>query len=231
MSRKRLLPLRALAPIVLLTVSACSTGRAARVFAPASASDAQEVREALEAAAQRAAMLPSSRLLYDAKMSGGAGPAVPGTLAVTYDGRNVERAFLTGPFGSKVAQFDGGAVTGEDRRALLVDEDVAPGEVLRGILAGAWPGEPSIDGCDGAECRVSWDSAMRVSAIVDRTTRKLSELVLTGRGGTVVVTYAGEADPWPSRVSAREEASGRGLKLSLVGVEPAEPSPAEERNP
>jgi hypothetical protein len=224
-NRKSFFPFRVVAPVLLLTASACSTGRAPRAFAPANASDAQEVREALEAVARRASTLGASRLLYDAKMSGGAGPAVPGTLAVTYDGRIVERAFLTGPFGAKVAQVDGGAVTGEDRRALLVEDDVEPGEVLRGILAGAWPGEPAIEGCDGAECRVSWDAAMRVSAIVDRTTRRLSELVLTGRGGTIVVTYGGDADPWPARVAAREESSGRGLKLSLVAVEPETPAP------
>ena len=64
-------------------------------------------------------------------------PAAPGTLAVTYDGGRVVSASLTGPFGSHVADYDDGTVTGEDRKAFMVDP-----EALRSVLAGAWARSP-----------------------------------------------------------------------------------------
>jgi hypothetical protein len=209
-----------LAPVLLL--AACATrGGAARHFTPASEAQKDETQTALTAAQERAASLPASRLLYDARISPGTGPAVPGTLAVTYDGSEVERASLTGPFGKRVAEYDAGAVTGEDRQALVVD----PG-ALRAVLSGAWPGEPaSVEGCDGDECLVVWrpsgSGRIAVSALVDRRERRLRSLILDGDRGKLVVMYEGAVDPWPQRVAAREERSGRGLKLVLVGREAA----------
>ncbi len=190
---------------------------------------------AVTAAQDRAASLAASRLLYGARMSPGKGPSVPGTLAVTYDGRDVARASLTGPFGKRVAEYDAGSVTGEDRQALLVD----PG-AMRAVLSGAWPGVPStVEGCDGDDCLVVWtplnggfnggfrDRRVGVSGVVDRGAGRLRSLVLVGDRGRLVVTYEGEANPWPRRVAAREEKSGRGLKLELVATESAgDPAPA-----
>ncbi len=112
-------------------------------------------------------------------------------------------------------------MTGEDRQALVVD----PG-ALRAVLSGAWPGEPaSVEGCDGDECLVVWTPSnsgrIAVSALVDRRERRLRSLILDGDRGKLVVVYEGVADPWPQRVAAREERSGRGLKLVLVGREAA----------
>jgi hypothetical protein len=209
--------LAALSPLILLC--ACASGGAVRRFAPADESDKRETLEALAAVERRAADLPPSRLLYDARMSGGGAPAVPGTLAVTYDGKLVRRASLTGPFGTKVAEYDSGTVTGEDRRALVVDP-----AALRAVLSGAWPGEPSsVEGCDGAQCLVVWSTSTRVTATVDRREQRLESLVISGGTGELTVTYAGTASPWPPRISAREAPSGRNLKLSLVAVEPASP--------
>ncbi len=211
-------PLAAFAVLVpLFVLSGCASRAAARHFAPALASEARETIEALAAAERRAADLPASRLLYDAKMAGGSGPAVPGTLAVTYDGTAVRRASLTGPFGARVAEYDAGKVTGQDRGALVVDP-----ASMRAVLAGAWPGEPaSIDGCDGADCLAVWNSPVRVTATVDRNARRLDALDIVGDGGRLTVTYEGDVDPWPRRITAREEKSGRSLRLSLVAVEPA----------
>jgi hypothetical protein len=162
-------------------------------------------------------------------MNPGKGPAVPGTLAVTYDGQQVARASLTGPFGKRVAEYDAGSVTGEDRQALVVD----PG-ALRAVLSGAWPGSPSsVEGCDGDDCLVAWTPVqggrVGVSAVVDRRVRRLRSLVLDGDRGRLVVDYDGEADPWPRRIAAVEERSGRGLKLVLVGMEAAgAPAPATD---
>lgn len=207
--------LAVLAPVLLL--AACATGGAARRFAPPDETDTRETIDVLADVERRAGELPASRLLYDARMSGGGAPAVPGTLAVTYDGSSVRRASLTGPFGSRVAEYDAGTVTGEDRQALVVD----PG-ALRAVLAGAWPGEPSsVEGCDGAACLAVWVERERVTATVDRKGRRLDSLVIAGASGKLTVTYGGTANPWPQRISAREEPSGRSLRLSLVAVEPA----------
>ena len=168
-------------------------------------------------------------------MSPGKGPAVPGTLAVTYDGREVARASLTGPFGKRVADYNAGSVTGEDRKAFVVDP-----EALRAVLSGVWPGEPaSIEGCDGDECLVVWPSPgsakaggrVEVSGVVDRRAARFRSLTLEGDRGTLAVTYEGEIEPWPSRIDASEERSGRGLKLSLAAREPGEAAPASPGAP
>jgi hypothetical protein len=210
-----------LAPILWL--AACATGRGpmSRHFTPANDLQREEALAAVAAAQERAASLSASRLLYDARMSPGKGPAVPGTLAVTYDGREVARASLTGPFGKRVAEYDAGSVTGEDRQALVVD----PG-ALRAVLSGAWPGAPSsVEGCDGDDCLVVWapvqGGRVGVSGVVDRRAGRLESLALEGDHGRLVVTYEGDADPWPRRLAAREEKSGRGLKLELVAQEAA----------
>ena len=138
------------------------------------------------------------------------------------------RASLTGPFGSRVADYDAGSVTGQDRQALVVE----PG-ALRAVLSGAWPGSPSaVEGCEGDECLVVWTGRVGVSAVVDLRERRIRSIVLDGDRGKLVVAYEGDADPWPQRVAASEERSGRGLKLSLVGRELAgETAPSESPTP
>ncbi len=213
MTSRSLAGLTVLASALLL--AACATGRVARNFTPPGPGDTRETVEALAVAERRAAELPPSRLLYDARMSGGGAPAVPGTLAVTYDGEVVQRASLTGPFGSRVAEYDSGRVTGEDRRALVVDP-----AALRAVLAGVWPGEPaSVTGCDGTDCLAVWDTPRRVTATVDRKEKRLDSLEIAGETGRLTVTYGGTTSPWPERISAREDPSGRRLSLSLVAVE------------
>jgi hypothetical protein len=224
-----------LAPLLL--VAGCATGRASRHFTPASDVQKEETLAAVAAAQERADSMAASRLLYDARIRPGKGPAVPGMLAVTYDGREVAHASLTGPFGKRVAEYDAGSLTGEDSQALVVD----PG-ALRAVLSGTWPGKPSsVEGCDGDECLVVWTPSGRsrvgVSAVVDRRAGRLRSLVLDGDRGKLVVTYEAradeaEGDAWPRRVDAREERSGRGLKLVLVAQEAAGgSSPAASRAP
>ena len=227
--RRPALLLLLLAPLALLVASAgCATGRAARTFAPASEAEKRETLAALRIAQERAASQLPARLLYDARMRPGKGPPVPGTLAVTYDGHDVARASLTGPFGSRVAEYSAGAVTGEDRKALVVDPDA-----LRAVLAGSWAGEPdSVEGCDGDECLVVWTGRVHVAAVVARREQRLRSLSLEGDSGKLIVDYSGEVDPWPTQISANEERSGRGLKLSLVAREPQGPAaPAADATP
>ncbi|MFY9552052.1 MAG: hypothetical protein WAU32_12940 [Thermoanaerobaculia bacterium] len=223
MSPRALLRLAPLA--VCLALAACATGVAARRFSPASEADARAALEAWEAIRQRTAELPSSRLLYDAKMGKGSVAAIPGTLAVTYTGGQVRRASLTGPFGSRVAEYAEGAVTGEDRKALVVDP-----EALRSVLAGTWPGPPSgVAGCDGDACLLVWEGRPRVAAVVDRAARQTRTLSVEGDAGKLVATYSGAASPWPERIGVREERSARSLALRLVAVEPQAAAPAYGR--
>jgi hypothetical protein len=205
---------------LVCALSACATAtRPQTHYGPATAEQQQQALMAWSAAATRAASLPASRLLYDAKMASGGAPSVPGTLAVSYDGKAVTLASLTGPFGSRVAEYKDGAVTGQDRQALVVDP-----EVLRSVLAGAWSGASSaasVQGCDAGQCLLAWSAdAGRGTAVLDLAAGSVRSMDLAGSAGRLLVDYAGESSPWPARISVRDEKSGRHLSLKLVAVEP-----------
>jgi hypothetical protein len=217
--------LRLASPLLSLTLAACATRGATRHFSPATEAVSREALDAWGAIRERAGRLPSSRLLYDAKMGRGSVAAVPGSLAVTYTDGEVKRASLTGPFGSHIADYAGGTVTGEDRKAFVVDP-----EALRSVLAGTWPGTPStVAGCDGDSCLLVWDGPPRVSAVVDRIARQTRELSLEGDAGKLVAAYSGSASPWPERIGIREERSDRTLALKLIAVEPQVSAPSPGR--
>lgn len=210
--------LRLALPVFLVcALAACATSRSQRRFNPATPEQQSQALSAWTAARERAASLPASRLLYDAKMSSGGAPSIPGTLAVSYDGKAVTLASLTGPFGSRVAEYRDGSVTGEDSKALVVDPDV-----LRSVLAGAPNGSPvSVEGCDSGECLVSWSAeAGRGTAVLAVAGGGVRSMDLSGSAGHLLVDYSGEASPWPSRITVHDEKSGRSLTLKLVAVEP-----------
>ncbi len=200
-----------------------------RRFGPAGAEDVRVAISAWTAAQQRADSLPPSRLLYDARMGTSGLPSVPGTLAVTYGGGRVSTASLTGPFGSRVAEYGHGVITGDDRKAFVVDPDA-----LRSVLAGVWRGSsdaagPAIAGRDGGDCLLTWSggaNAYRAEAVLDLASERLRSLALSGAGGRLSITYAGEFHPWPERIALKEESSGRSLSLSLIATEPLGESPA-----
>ena len=152
-------------------------------------------------------------------MASSGAPSVPGTLAVSYDGKSVTLASLTGPFGSRVAEYRDGSVTGEDRRALIVDP-----EVLRSVLAGAWDGgasAASVEGCDAGQCLLAWNAETgRGTAVVDLAAVAVLSMNLSGSAGHLLVDYAGDAAPWPARITVRDEKTGRNLSLKLIAVEP-----------
>jgi hypothetical protein len=225
--------------VVLLT--ACAGGGVLRRFGPAGPEDVRQALAAWTSAQQRADSLPPSRLLYDARLGTSGLPSVPGTLAVTYGGGRVRTASLTGPFGSRVAEYregegnhEGvGVITGEDRKAFVVDPDA-----LRSVLAGVWRGSPevaapTVAGRDGADCLLTWSgdaNAYRAEAVLDIASQRLRSLALSGMGGRLSISYAGEFRPWPERIALKEESSGRSLSLSLIATEPLEgvasPAPA-----
>jgi len=205
------------AALSLAVVAACATTRPARRFAPATEAEARDALSAWQASLERADSLPASRLLYDAKVSKGAAPSVPGTLAVTYDGHAVTTASLTGPFGSRIAEYREGRVSGEDRDALLVQP-----EAMRAVLAGgAWSGvAPAVEGIDAGQARLAFEAGnARVRLVLDLATRAPVSLEVVGPEGHLLVDYAGAADPWPARVDAREETTHRRVSLRLLAVE------------
>jgi hypothetical protein len=201
----------------LCALTACATQSPARHFAPASAAEANDALAAWSTLSARAASLSASRLLYDARLSADGTPAVPGTLAVTYDGSAVVTASLTGPFGSNIAQYRDGTLTGQDRRAFVVDP-----EALRSVLAGAWSGgSPAVQGVDAGQSLIAIDAeGARVLAVLDLASRSLVSMDVTGRSGHLVVEYTGEANPWPPRLTVRDETTNKSLALKLIAVEP-----------
>jgi len=212
--RFRLLGLLGLAS----ALARCASAPPARSFAPATPDDALRGLAAWTSAVERASSLPASRLLYDAKMGSGSAPALPGTLAVTYDGRSVVTASLTGPFGSHVAEYHDGTVTGQDRKAFIVD----PG-ALRAVLAGVWSDDaPSVKGFDAGDCLLEFASGdADVRAVLDVAGERVRSMDLRGREGRLIVDYSGAADPWPARLTVRDDASKKSLALKLVAIERA----------
>lgn len=213
-------PLAILGFSSILLLGACA-GAAARRFDPAGPEDVREALEAWSAIRERAASLPPSRLLYDARLGTSGLPSVPGTLAVTYGGDRIRSASLTGPFGSHVADYGDGVITGEDRKAFVVDA-----EALRSVLAGVWAGPPvSVAGRRGMEFLLVWDGAYRAEGVLDLQERRLRSLNLSGSGGKLSIAYAGRSEPWPERVALKEDSSGRSLSLSLIATEPLAETP------
>ncbi|MEP6993403.1 MAG: hypothetical protein ABI968_02700 [Acidobacteriota bacterium] len=211
-------PLLLLGVPFVLAVTACAGRIAARSFPPASAQDVREALSAWDAAQARAAGMAPSKLLYAAHMGTSGLPSVPGTLAVTYDGQRILTASLTGPFGSRIAEYRDGAVTGEDREAFIVDP-----EAMRSVLAGVWLGAPTaVAGRDGSDCLLTWEGTYRVDAVIDVREQKLRSLRVAGSGGRLEATYSGGLNPWPQRVALKEEQSGRSLSLTLLAAEPLE---------
>jgi hypothetical protein len=203
---------------LLALVTGCASTRPSRTFPPASPDDARRTLAAWAAARERAGSLPASHLLYDAKLGSGAAPSVPGTLAVVYDGAVVVTASLTGPFGSRIAEYRDGTVTGEDRRALVVDP-----EALRAVLAGTWNDDaPVVRGySDGQGLLAMENGDARVTAVVDVSTERVVSMDLSGRPGRLAVEYSGPPRPWPEKLSIRDEAAKKSLALKLLAVEPA----------
>ncbi|HEX4439447.1 MAG TPA: hypothetical protein VH854_05200 [Thermoanaerobaculia bacterium] len=207
--------------LLVLLAAGCASHRAAARYAPASEAQAREALDAWSAIRRRADALPAARLLYDARLGEKGMPSVPGTLAVTYDGTNVTRASLTGPFGKPVAEYANGALVGGDGRAFPVDP-----RVLRSVLAAAWPGDPSsVAGCDGPACLLVFDGAIRAEAAVDPAAQRLLSLRVTGDAGSLEVVYGeGAPAPWPPRIAIEDEVHSRSLGLRLVASETG-PSP------
>ena len=184
--------------------SACAARtRRAALHAGVRGPEGRDALAACAAAADRAA--PPSGIapaLRRAHVSGGRDPRFPARSPSTYDGREVERASLTGPFGTSIAEYSAGPVTGEDRQ-----RPRRRSGGLRAVLAGAWPGTPSgVDGCDGDECRRGLERSELGRVRRGRPPRRrLRSLVIEATLGRSSIDLRGEAEPWPERIAPADE--------------------------
>ena len=203
---------------LLALVTGCASTRPSRSFPPASPEEARQTLAAWAAVRERAASLPAARLLYDAKLGSGGAPSVPGTLAVVFDGTSVVTASLTGPFGSRIAEYRDGTVTGDDRRAFVVDP-----EALRAVLGGTWNDEaPVVRGYADGQALIAMEKGeARVTAVVDVSGERVVSMDLSGKPGRLSVDYSGQPRPWPEQLSIRDESAKKSLSLKLLAVEPA----------
>jgi len=198
--------------VFLLLAAGCAAHRP-RSFAPASDADVPVALGAWKRAVERAESMPSSRLLYDARLSQGV-VRVPGTLAVRQSPTAVE-ASLTGPFGSPIAAYTDGALRG----AGIKPVSIAP-EELRFLLAGAWErGAPEVRGFEGGEALLVWPGAERVEGVLDVREARFRSLQIRRREGEIHATYSGELDPWPERIEVVDARTGAKLRLTLIGKE------------
>ena len=191
----------------------CSA-RAPRTFPAAAAEQAQRALAAWQEAVSRAASLGPSRLLYEARISQGLA-RTSGTLAVRIGAGEVE-ANLSGPFGSPLARYEKGALVGEGIRAIPIG-----GDELRSLLAGVWTaGVPTVAGAREDQALLVWDGTPRVEEVLDLAQARGSTLRVSRADGTILATYSGTADPWPSRIEISELRSGSKLRLALLAREP-----------
>jgi hypothetical protein len=157
--------------------------------------------------------MPSSRLLYDARLSQGLAHA-PGILAVRQSPGSVE-ASLTGAFGTPIASYTDGALRGAGIKPLAI----SPGE-LRSLLAGVWErGEPQVQGFGAGEALLVWNEEERVEGVLDVTEARFHSLAISRPEGKILSTYSGDWDPWPSRIEVVDARTGAKLRLTLIGRE------------
>ncbi len=198
----------------LTLLPGCASGPAPpRHFAAAGPEQAVRAASAWREALARSETLPAARLLYDARVRQGIG-SLSGTLAVA---THPVEATLTGPFGATLATYTDGALRGERFAPVVIEP-----EPLLWMLAGVWKaGEPDVRGFQGDEALLAWEGAMRAQGVLSVKAARLTSLRVERGRQTLEATYAGTAEPWPSRLEILDLSSGSSLRLTLVGREPS----------
>jgi hypothetical protein len=198
---------------LLLTASCASRSSRPHNFAAAGEEQTARAIAAWREAVARADRLGPSRLLYDARMRQGA-VSLPGTLAVST--AEPVRATMTGPFGSPVATYADGALRGEKFAPVAIEP-----EPLLWLLGGVWKAqEPQVRGVAGDDALLVWTSPSPVEGVLHVPSARFTSLRVTTGGKTLEASYAGTADPWPTKVELKDPATKSSLRLSLVAREP-----------
>ena len=198
----------------LLLTAACAS-RPSRPHNFVAAGEEQTARAiaAWREAVARADTLGPSRLLYDAKMRQGA-VSLPGTFALST--AEPVQATMTGPFGSPVATYANGSLRGEKFAPVAIDP-----EPLLWLLGGVWKApEPQVRGVAGDDALLVWTSPSPAEGVLHLPSARFTSLRVASRGKTLEASYAGTADPWPTKVELKDPATKSSLRLTLVGREP-----------
>ena len=158
----------------------------------------------------RAAAADGAKLLYDARISQGIARS-SGTLAVVLRADAVT-AILTGPFGSPLAHYENGALTGQGIRPVPIDP-----AALHALITGAWSGpDPTVTGISGDAARLAWPG---VEGVLDVPRSVFESLRVDRAEGSVEAVYDGARNPLPEKVDLQDLKSGSHLKLRLLGME------------
>jgi hypothetical protein len=198
---------------LLLTASCASRPSRPHNFVAAGEEQTARAIAAWREAVARADTLGPSRLLYDAKMRQGA-VSLPGTLALST--AEPVRATMTGPFGSPVATYANGSLRGEKFAPVAIE----PGPLLW-LLGGVWKAsEPQVRGVAGDDALLVWTSPSPAEGVLHLPSARFTSLRVASGGKTLEASYAGTADPWPTKVELKDPATKSSLRLTLVGREP-----------
>ncbi len=125
---------------------------------------------------------------------------------------------LSGPFGSTLAEYSGGALHGEKFPRIEIEP-----EALLWLLGGIWKsGSPRVDGIEGGDASLIWDGGGRVEAraVLDVAGSRLRSLRVERAQGTVEVLYDGDPAPWPPALTLTDIRTGNSLRLVLQAREP-----------
>jgi len=198
--------------VALALVCACASAGGG-AFAPASPDKASRAVAIWQSAVERAEAEGDVNALYDASLSQGL-RRTGGTLAVRFRGDTADGT-LAGPFGSPIARYDHGELSGEKLEPVAL-----PPEELRGFLSGVWPAPaPAVVGERGGEVLLRWPGKQTVEGVFDVGRGELLSLRVARAEGDLEAKFSGTRDPWPSGIEIEEKRSGSKLRLKLLSRE------------
>jgi hypothetical protein len=155
----------------------------------------------------------ASRLLYDAKIRQSIG-SISGTLSL--ETSMPVRGQLSGPFGSILALYADGVLRGDKISPVAL----AP-EPLLWLLAGVWQsGTPRVDGIEGDDALLVWSGNSPARGVIRMTNARFSSIRAERAEGPIEAVYEGASDPWPEKITLKDERSGYTMRLALQAKEP-----------
>jgi hypothetical protein len=198
-----------------LALSALLAPSCASRFGPPAAGQASAALERWGSALARAGGSVDANVLYDATLSQGL-LKTDGTLAVRLRAGGVEGS-LAGPFGSPIATYENGELTGEKIRPVVL-----PARQLRAVLAGVWIGAaPEVAGQKGETVLLRWSGEDAAEGVFDVARGELRSLRVDRPEGELEARFSGSRNPWPDRIEIREKRTGSTLRLRMLSRETA----------